>query len=602
MNFLAAPASKWWPERTGGPSMSPRNQWPAAAVLTLAAGFLGVPGCSDDDGSGPPASVSSVEVSPSSPSLANGSTLQLTATLRDAGGAVVTGPAVTWSAGAGGVVEVSSSGLARGVNPGQATVTATADGVSGAATVTVSSVVTSIALSPSPAAVAPGRTVRIAAVLRDEAGAVIDRPVGWSTSNSAVATVDATGLVTGVAAGSATISATAEDLTETVTVAVDPAAAVATIEVTPGTSEVSRGASAQLTATLRTAGGDVLLGHPVQWASDNSAAPVSADGVVTGVSVGGPITITAGAEGVLGTAQITITPPVVASIEITPHDLTFVPGGDVFLVARPRDAGGNLLTDRTVSWVSSAGLVAAPHDAGPSDQGVYPVTVTGAAEGTTTLSATVDGFSASVTLTVRRVAFDTVASAGGVGCGLTTAGEAFCWGRGDGGQLGAGFYQTLDAPQPTPVLAQPGLTFSSLTVGGGHVCGLTSAGAAFCWGSAGFGNLGSGDLPSGCNAREPSHPCSPIALPVAGGLTFTSLSAGSGHTCGLTVGGTAYCWGANHRGQLGLGDHNPVRAGLPMQHRPCAGCGRPELQDHRRGGCAHLRHHDRRCDVLLGIQ
>src|SRR5437773_11781124 len=64
-------------------------------------------------------------------------------------------------------------------------------------------------------------------------------------------------------------------------------------------------------------------------------------------------------------------------------------------------------------------------------------------------------------------------------CGLTTDGAAYCWGRGASGQLGNG--STTDSPNPVAVSG--GLTFSALTTGNDHTCGLTTSGAAYCWGS-----------------------------------------------------------------------------------------------------------------------
>ena len=85
----------------------------------------------------------------------------------------------------------------------------------------------------------------------------------------------------------------------------------------------------------------------------------------------------------------------------------------------------------------------------------------------------------------------------------------------------------------------PAARFSA---GSAHTCGLTTGGAAYCWGSNGYGQLGDGTS---------GNRTSPVA--VAGGLTFQALSAGQSHTCGLTAGGAAYCWGANSLGQLGDG-------------------------------------------------
>lgn len=88
-----------------------------------------------------------------------------------------------------------------------------------------------------------------------------------------------------------------------------------------------------------------------------------------------------------------------------------------------------------------------------------------------------------------------------------------------------------------------GLTFATLTAGGDHTCGLTAGGVAYCWGSNGNGELGDAST---------TTRTAPVA--VAGGLTFTRLAAGGFHnTCGITNGGAAYCWGRNSLGQLGDG-------------------------------------------------
>jgi alpha-tubulin suppressor-like RCC1 family protein len=128
-------------------------------------------------------------------------------------------------------------------------------------------------------------------------------------------------------------------------------------------------------------------------------------------------------------------------------------------------------------------------------------------------------------------------------CGLTTTGAAYCWGDNERGQLGTGTSDVAAHPSPAPVSG--GLTFAALTAGlGRHTCGFTSTGAAYCWGENTFGALGNG---SGTD--------NPAPTPVSGGLVFTQLKAGGfiGHTCGLTSGGIAYCWGENERGQVGDG-------------------------------------------------
>src|SRR5256885_9875484 len=71
-----------------------------------------------------------------------------------------------------------------------------------------------------------------------------------------------------------------------------------------------------------------------------------------------------------------------------------------------------------------------------------------------------------------------------------------------------------------------------MTAGGGHTCGITTAGAAYCWGEHRQGQLGSATTDS---------TTTPAAL--AGSLRFTRLSLGKTYTCGITTGGAAYCWG-----------------------------------------------------------
>jgi alpha-tubulin suppressor-like RCC1 family protein len=132
-------------------------------------------------------------------------------------------------------------------------------------------------------------------------------------------------------------------------------------------------------------------------------------------------------------------------------------------------------------------------------------------------------------------------------CGLTTAGGAYCWGDNYDGELGIG---STTGPQQcsgppcsmTPVEVSGSLSFTSLSVGYTHTCGLTGSGAAYCWGFNGDGELGNGSTTN-----------SAVPVAVTGGLTFVSVSAGYGHTCAVATSGTAYCWGYGIYGQLGNG-------------------------------------------------
>src|SRR5213078_4074611 len=133
-------------------------------------------------------------------------------------------------------------------------------------------------------------------------------------------------------------------------------------------------------------------------------------------------------------------------------------------------------------------------------------------------------------------------------CGRTTAGAAFCWGYGGFGQIGNGSMSET----PTPQAVAGGFTFDTVSVGGIHTCGLTAGGAAYCWGGDSYGQLGIG-VDTAALVPCTFGPCSRTPLAAAASLTFTSLGTGILHTCGLTTSGAAYCWGSNIVGQLGIG-------------------------------------------------
>ena len=119
-------------------------------------------------------------------------------------------------------------------------------------------------------------------------------------------------------------------------------------------------------------------------------------------------------------------------------------------------------------------------------------------------------------------------------CGITTEGRAYCWGRSSAGQLGNGSTSGLDGCtgcSQTPVAVLGGLTFATISAGAYHACGVTTGGAAYCWGSNGFGEVG---------RPAPTVETTPVL--VSDDLTFATVSAGQGFTCGLTTGGAGYCW------------------------------------------------------------
>lgn len=160
------------------------------------------------------------------------------------------------------------------------------------------------------------------------------------------------------------------------------------------------------------------------------------------------------------------------------------------------------------------------------------------------------GDHAAPTRAALGLVFQNIVAGSDYTCGLTTTGTAFCWGLGTFGQLGDG----KATSSATPVAVAGELTFTSL-VGGGHtVCGLTPGGKAYCWGDDFYGTIGDGSSATKDGVTRQSSP-----VPVAGDLTFQSLSAGYNTMCGVTASGSGYCWGYNF-GAIGDGstDHRSI--------------------------------------------
>jgi len=337
------------------------------------------------------APVSALSVAPTAVTILAGATAQLQATTTDSLGNVLTGRAVTWASN-NSAVAVNGNGLVTGAGSGSATITATSEGKSGTATVTVTTVpVASVTVTPASANLQTGQTVQLTATARDASGNPLSgRVMTWTSTNTSIATVNGTGLVSGAGAGSATITATSEGQsgTSTVTVTFVP---VASVTVTPASASVQVGQTVQLTATPRDANGNALSGRAVTWSSTNTTvATVSGTGLARGATAGSA-TITATSEGQSGTSAVTVTVAPVATVTVSPAAAAIQPGQTVQLTATTKDANGNILTGRTVTWVSNSNAAATVSSSG---------LVTGVATGTALITATSEGKSGGAAIAV----------------------------------------------------------------------------------------------------------------------------------------------------------------------------------------------------------
>lgn len=182
------------------------------------------------------------------------------------------------------------------------------------------------------------------------------------------------------------------------------------------------------------------------------------------------------------------------------------------------------------------------------------------------------------TLVAGGISFHQVRRGYSTTCGVAATRDVYCWGSVlDGGQpppqlvpmlwnawsaisvehlSGDGELCGLDSSgewycgMHTPLNVSDGRRYTQMDGGARHECAITETGSAFCRGKNTYGELGR--RPGSANpVYYPDSHHLPIA--VHGGHAFRQVAAGMQFSCGITVAGDAYCWGANHSGQLGDG-------------------------------------------------
>jgi len=168
------------------------------------------------------------------------------------------------------------------------------------------------------------------------------------------------------------------------------ACAIESLSLRPDSATLMIGRTSQLQVSTSPTGcnGPVLF-----WSSsDPTLASVTQNGVVTALAPGGPVTIAASALGRSGTARITVIRVPVATVSVTAPRGTLFAGQALQLTATARDGGGNLLSDRAVTWHSSDDRIATVSSTGR---------VTGiSAGGPVTITATTEGKSGQISLFV----------------------------------------------------------------------------------------------------------------------------------------------------------------------------------------------------------
>lgn len=538
----------------------------------------------------PPVRAARVKVEPDSVVLRPGQTGDFNAIAFDSAGNVLTGRGVSWTISDSTVARLSGEGGVTALSAGTAQVTATVEGVSGAARVVVvappPASVARVVVSPDSVVLEPGHGADLSAAAYDAEGHLLTgRGVSWASSDSAVAYVGADGGVTAVSAGTAQVTATVEGASgfaRVIVVAPPPPAAVAHVAIIPDSLVLDVGGSADLDAVAYDAEGHVLTGRAVTWTtSDSTVATVGAGGTVTGVSPGST-QVRATVEGVSGAAAVRVREPAraaVARVDLTPDSLVLQPNQTEHFIATAYDADGHVLTGRAVTWSSSDSMVAVVGTGGA---------VTAVRPGRARISATVEGVSGSGIAFVYGLAIarlEVVPDSQVVVIGQTADFSAFAydatnhvvsgltikWSISDPAVARIGQYGLVTAlaagtarvtatvqglsgsatvrviEQPVGNASAPANVSPDISAGYDYVCRLRS-GIIRCFGSDGMGQ--------------------PIGEHRAAAGSFVQLSAGQTHACGLRGDGVVECFGSNEYGEApaqkraATGSFTQVSAGL----------------------------------------
>jgi uncharacterized protein YjdB len=249
----------------------------ARCVASLAAAALVACGGDTTSTSPPVDPVAMVTVSPTEIAVSVNGTTTLSAQTRTTTGLVVSDRSVLWTSSSTAIARVSTTGVVTGVGTGTVTITASSEGRTGEATVTVvPEPVNKVTITPGTASVMMLGTVSLSADVRTLSGVVAtDRVVQWITSDFSVAQVSPAGVVTGIGPGTAKITAVSENRAGDAVVTVTPQVPVSVTFVSPPTTGAV-GIATNLTAVVRDSNSNAIAAERVTWSVSNSRIAVTA--------------------------------------------------------------------------------------------------------------------------------------------------------------------------------------------------------------------------------------------------------------------------------------------------------------------------------------
>jgi len=320
----------------------------------------------------------------------------------------------TWATGDRTVATVSAAGVVHPAAAGATSVSATFDGVTGSTTLTVSTATPqSIEVDPPTASIAKGTAASFAAIGTYSDGTTLDLTshATWSSSDDAVVgVVAAAGAVSAEAraVGAATVTASFAGVSGAASITVTPSP-LASIAIDPLSISVANGSSQQLalSGVLQDGTAQVLTSDPeVIWTSSDPQVAAVSRGFVTTVAPGAA-TVTATLLGFSATCDVTVTSATIVSVAISPTSASIPAGYQLRFTATGTYSDGTTQdVTALAAWTSSSTGVAVVSS---STIDGSPGLATAIASGSTTITASYGGASASAALTVTAPTLQSIA-------------------------------------------------------------------------------------------------------------------------------------------------------------------------------------------------
>ncbi len=423
-------------------------------------------------------------------------------------------------------------------------------------------------VSPTSATVAVGATTQLIDTVFSPTNVVLTTvSTSWSSLNTAVATVDTTGLVTGVGAGTTTVTANAGGQSASATITVTPVstgAGTIVINAPVGvTFSAPAGGALPVRAPIEVTSSDTVVltgltasiaytaGQPTGWLVANMSDSVS---YFFGQRVGANRRVSAKQIRRQTSGSGIVTPAV---LDMVPNTTNLAAGSYTAVVT----VSGTNATSGSVTVTYTIGAAAPVLAFTPN-----PVTFNQYAYGSTlaplqtvtasnTGSGTLGPLSAigTITYTGADTGWITVTAASATTATGQPKTTALHLGS-DTASIPISATGATNNPVTLTAIVSTYVTYTKVVLGADFGCGLTTAATVYCWGGSALGELGDGggDLS--------------VLVPVRALIPYSStnpvidIEAGSYHACALLQNGQAYCWGENNKGQVGVGSGSGIVA------------------------------------------